>query len=84
MMETIITTAQGKPGTASEFSECTAVKTVGFRNNDLTTKGRFPLGGISARNDIFFCLLTTTLRQLVFKQKKCRSARKIPPSGKWP
>ena len=33
------------------------------------------------RNDIFFCLLTPTLRPLV---RKCRSARKIPPSGKWP
>ena len=30
-------------------------------------KGCFPLGRISAQNDIFFCLLTPTLRQL---QKK--------------
>ena len=35
----------------------------------------------SSRNDIFFCLLAPTLRPLV---RKCRSARKIPPSGKWP
>ena len=35
----------------------------------------------SSRNDIFFCLLTPTLRPLV---RKCRSARKIPPSGKSP
>ena len=26
---------------------------------------------VSARNDIFFCLLTPTLRQLVFKQNYC-------------
>ena len=32
-----------------------------------------------ARNDIFFCLLTPTLHQLVFKRKKMS---KIPPSGK--
>ena len=44
----------------------------------------FHLAEFSARNDIFFCLLTPTLSQVVFKQKKYRSARKIPPSGKWP
>ena len=27
-------------------------------------KGRFPLGEFSARNDIFFCLLMPTLRQV--------------------
>ena len=37
----------------------------------------------SARN-IFFCLLTPTLRELVLNKRKCRSARKIPPCGKWP
>ena len=30
----------------------------------------FHLAEFSAWNDIFFCLLTPTLRQLVFKQKK--------------
>ena len=32
----------------------------------------------SAWNDIFFCLLTSTLRQLVFKQKKY-----VAPRGKF-
>ena len=44
----------------------------------------FHYAEFSARNDIFFCLLTPTVHQLVFKQRKCRSAQKIPPRGKWP
>ena len=38
----------------------------------------------SPLNDIFFCLLTPTLCQLSLNKRKCRSARKIPPSGRWP
>ena len=52
--------------------------------DDECFKAIFHWAEFSARNDIFFCLLTLTLRQLVLNKRKCRSARKILPSGKWP
>ena len=64
----------------AKFSKYFNDKTVVFNNQIITflllLKAIFHLAEFSSRNDIFFCLLTPTLFQLVFKEKKMSLAQR--------